>query len=304
MKSSAAAHAQTLSSPERAISFLLRMLPVRNGRHRLLDRIAPQPIGNSSRVVRTTFNGVELLVEIDDLVGWHFAMLRSFDPEVTDVLVAASARNQEVVWDIGANKGACSFALAAALPSAKIVVIEPQSRLAPTLVRNLEQICPGRYEFYRVGISVEEGAARLTVPEDNTGSATLHAGRLGVLGKTEDIDLRSASSVSATSSFGWPTLAKIDVEGHEAIVIESLLPALEMQICKAIVFENRANESVAFASIAEKVLALDYQVFGILKSPFSTRLSRAKSQLPGVTDYVIAHQTVVDGNPRFASLIK
>jgi FkbM family methyltransferase len=231
-------------------------------------------------------------------------MLHSFDPEVTTVLAAASTTNEEVVWDIGANKGACSYALAAALPHAKIVGIEPQSRLAPLLLHNLEQICPGRFEFYPVGISITEGAATLTIPGGNTGSGTLHGERLGVSGRTEEIQLTTATLLASMSSFGWPTLAKIDVEGHEATVIESLAPALRSHICKTIVFESHATEGAEFMSIPEAVTPLGYQLFGIRKTPFSTRLTPTESQLPGVTDYAIVHRSVVEQNRKLAALVR
>ena len=48
------------------------------------------------------------------------------------------------------------------------------------------------------------------------------------------------------SGYGWPTLIKIDVEGHEALVVDSCLSALRSQHCRVVVFENHVGEVDAF----------------------------------------------------------
>jgi FkbM family methyltransferase len=295
---------RSLTTAERLLSRGLRMLPIRHGKHRLLDRILPQPLGAPGCTVLTEYHGARLRIDIDDLVGWHFAMLRSFDPEVSEVIVSAAGSGEEVFWDVGANKGACSYAIAAALPRAKIVAIEPQARLAVNLVHNLQQVCPDRFEHYGVGISTTEETANLIIPGGNRGQATLHPGKVHADGASESVQLVTASTVAQRSKFGWPTLVKIDVEGHEPDVIESLTPALERKACKAIVFESHFGEREAFSAISARVTACGYDVFGILKTPFATRLVRATSQIPRVADYVIAERRLPEQSGRFASLIQ
>lgn len=294
---------RTLTPVERVVATALRLLPLKHGKHRLLDHILPKPLGMAESTVPTAYHGRSLLIDIDDLVGWHFAMLGSFDPEVTEVLVAASGAVNEVFWDVGANKGACSYAVAVALRKCRIVAIEPQGQLAANLVHNLGQVCPSRFEHHPVGLSTSERRMKLTIPDGNRGRATLHPDRMCASGTSEFIHLVTATSLQARSNFGWPTLVKIDVEGHEPEVIESLQPCIASHHCRAIVFENHAAERDAFASISKIARESGYRVFGIGKTPFATRLAPAETQLWGITDYVMASPSVVAHSARFRALM-
>lgn len=300
-----AATPESLSPTERAISLALRHLPVRHGKHRLLDKLLPKPMGNGKRTVLTSYHGRALYIDIDDLVGWHFAMLRSFDPEVVEVLISATAPDEEdVFWDIGANKGAHAYAVGAALPRAKIVAIEPQASLTTNLLRNLETVSAGRYEHYEVGIGEKNETMDLVIPEGNGGRATLHPDRMSAIGATTSIQLVTAQHLQTLSAYGWPTLVKIDVEGHEPSVIKSLAPALKTRACKAIVFENHATECVALATIAEVSAEHEYTLYGIRKTLFSTYLVPTSRQVAGVTDYVIVDPSIPKQYPAFGSMIR
>ena len=177
---------RSLSLSEQIVSTVLKMLPIKHGKHLLLDRVLPRPIGDSHSTVTTSFQEARLRIDIDDLVGWHFAMLGSFDPEVSEILINASSRD-DVFWDVGANKGAVAYALAAALPDSKIIAIEPQSAMIANLTYNLTQLCPDRFEMHAVELSTKEATATLTVPHDNLGRGTLHAEQMHVRGRTETI---------------------------------------------------------------------------------------------------------------------
>jgi len=279
------------------------LLPVKHGKHRLLDRLLPRPLGEPQRTVSTAYHGANLRIDINDLVGWHFAMVGSFDPEVAEILVAAAGEQEEVFWDVGANKGACSYAIAVALPRSKVVAIEPQLGLAKNLSHNLRLLCPDRFEHHCVGLSIQEATMELTIPEGNSGGATLHRERLGVSGRSESVRLITATTLVRVSRFGWPSLAKIDVEGHESEVIESLTPCLETKACRCIVFENHAADAAAFSSIYTRARGNGYEFFGISKTPFSTRLVQTATQLRGITDYMMVSAQALAESDKLRGLI-
>ena len=111
-----------LTSGEAALSWMLRHLPIKHGAHRILDRLCPKQWVNGDPVVNLGFSGKRLTLDISDLVGWHFAMLRNFDPEVAEIILKfADNSSEEIFWDIGANKGTLSYQIARKLPKAKIV---------------------------------------------------------------------------------------------------------------------------------------------------------------------------------------
>lgn len=296
---------RSLSVGEKLFSMALRSLPIKHGKHRILDRLSPKPWVHGVADVYLWYHGSELQIKIDDLVGWHFAMLRSFDPEVVELLCKTASRDTDhVFWDIGANKGACSYAISTGLPTAKIVAIEPQCGLKETNISNLEQICGGRYEYFQHGIGVREEELELVIPQDNAGKATLHAQGVHSGDRTEKIHIVTAQSIVELSDFGWPTLVKIDVEGHEAIVIESLYEALDRGICEAIVFENHFYEAENFQVIKKIADRAGYSIFGIMKSVFATKIVPANCVLDGVTDYVMVSENTSKHNAMFRKLKK
>ncbi len=289
---------------ESMLSLLFRAIPVKHGKHRLLDRITPKVWDKGGKPLAFSINGREVIVDPYDLVGWHFAMLRSFDPEVIEVLEKACNPDiKEVLWDIGANKGSCFCNLAAKLPLLHVVAIEPQVMLLANNIINLESICPGRYEYVQAGVGEEEAELTLVTPNSNLGRASLHIQQSSPNDDSEVIKIQTASQIEKNSKFGWPTVIKIDVEGHEPQVFRSLEPCFASKICKTIVFENHASEVKAFDTVKAVTEPHGYQTYGIKKSPWSTTLASTKKQLSGVTDYAVIRADLVIENKRLAKLI-
>ena len=279
---------RSLTLLEILLSNLLRNLPIKNGKHRLLDLWFPKTWNETETNVSLRFHGFKLRVNIDELVGWHFAMLRSFDPEVAEALYkSVDDDGEQVFWDVGANKCFCSFAISFLFPKAKIVAIEPQNSLRETNLFNLAQTSQNRFEYYQVGIGEKREQLELVIPENNKGRATLHASSFGENDQKEIIEIVTASDIANQSKFGWPTMVKIDVEGHELAVIESLSEALEKKICKAIVFENHFRETDNFEGIKEIADNFGYSIYAIKKSVFATKLMKTTILVEGVTDYVM-----------------
>ena len=286
---------RSMSSAETALSSLLRALPIKHGRHRLLDRIKPALWPHTTAQVKMPYQGRELLMDADDLVGWHFLILGSFDPEVSEVLCAVGADSaRQVIWDIGANKGACAYAMSTALPRCQVVLIEPQATLTEMLEHNMRVLAPGRFELHAVGVGVQEETLELAIPDDNKGRASL-VHDFGVdHGRRVMVQIRTAQQIAGASAFGWPTLVKIDVEGFEPQVFESLAPALAARACEAIVFENHPDQMEAFGRIHAAVQCHGYQVFAIRKTPFATKLRACDAIVAAATDYVVLRDDLIE----------
>lgn len=297
-------HSRQLSFFEELVSLFLRLIPIKYGKHRILDKILPKVWNNSGNNIIICYQNRKIVIEPHDLVGWHFAMLRSFDPEVTEILAkACNSDSKEVFWDIGANKGACFCSLASKLPYLKVVAIEPQSSLAKNNLFNLESICPGRYEYVQTGLGEKETELTLIIPDNNLGKASLHVNEVGPNDNSEVIKIQTAKQISDNSKFGWPTIAKIDVEGHEPQVFQSLKPCLAAKLCKVIVFENHIHETKAFDFIESLVRSYGYNIYGIKKTPWSTRLIATRKQLLNVTDYAVINNDLIKENKKLAKLI-
>jgi FkbM family methyltransferase len=288
----ASAAARQLTVLESCFSHALRMLPLKHGAHRILDRMKPAPWVRGSPLVDVPYRGHRIQMDVSDLVGWHFLMLRNFDPEVTEVLKRfSSEEGDDVFWDVGANKGACSYEIATALPNAKIVAIEPQQGLQALLSKNLAVVAPGRHVVCPVGIGESPGTFEMFIPHGNAGAATMVPTRRGVRGRVEVVRVSTAEVVRQLSEYGWPTLVKIDVEGFEPSVVRSMVPAFAVRRVRCCVFECHPSEAVAFATIRACTERHGYRVHAIRKTAFATALVPAPQLLPGSTDYAIVRDS-------------
>ncbi|GAB3775673.1 hypothetical protein GCM10028796_51910 [Ramlibacter monticola] len=273
---------------EACLSNALRMLPIKHGAHRILDRLKPSAWTGGSPVVDIPYRGHVVRMDVSDLVGWHFLMLRNFDPEVTEVLERFSAGDEgDVFWDIGANKGACSYEIATALPRARIVAIEPQQEMQALLRKNLAAIAPGRHELWRFGIGESPGFGEIFIPQGNSGAASMLAAHRTAASRTELVPVTTAAAVRELSAFGWPTIVKIDVEGSEPSVVRSLEPAFADARVRCCVFECHPPEAAGYAAIRACTEKHGYSLHAIRKTAFSTTLVPAPFLAPGSTDYAI-----------------
>jgi FkbM family methyltransferase len=283
---------------ESSLSLMFRMLPVKHGAHRLLDRVTPRAWAKGLSVVDVPYHGRTVQIDVSDLVGWHFLVMRNFDPEISEVLQSfASPRGDDVFWDIGANKGTLSYAMAAALPRARIVAIEPQSAMSRPLRQNLQILARARHEVFTVAIGERPGRLELVIPLHNRGHAALAVEREpGCL--FEQVEVVTADSVRRLSRYGWPNIVKIDVEGFEAEVIRSLHPAFSSRHIRACVFECLSDQAGGFGQIRCATEPWGYQLYAIRKTPFSTRLVPTVQLARPATDYVLVREDLGGGGAR------
>jgi FkbM family methyltransferase len=272
---------------ESSLSLAFRLLPLKHGAHRLLDRLQPATWVKGPSVVDVPYRGRIVQIDVSDLVGWHFLVMRNFDPEITEVLQRFACRNgADVFWDIGANKGALSYEMAARLPRCKIVAIEPQRCMTGLLADNLETLARGRYEVFTVAIGATSGSCDLVIQPGNRGCASL-TGVRGAGCLVEQVEVVTADAVRRQSRYGWPTVVKIDVEGFEPEVIRSLKPAFASRRVRCCVFECYGSQACSFQQIRAATQKLGYGVYSITKTPFSTRLTPVTHLVRGATDYAL-----------------
>jgi FkbM family methyltransferase len=273
---------------EDSVSLFFRSLPLKHGPHRLLDWLRPRAWLTDPPLVDMPYRGGVLRIDVSDLVGWHFFVLRNFDPEVTEIIKRfCDPTGTDVFWDVGANKGALSYEIASALPTCRIVAIEPQQALIGLLQRNLGSLASGRYEVFPVGIGETAAALELVIPAGNRGRASLAAKAHEDGSLVELVQVLTAESLCERSRFGWPTLAKIDVEGFEPSVIRSMRPAFESRRMRCCVFECHASESAGFQQILAATEKFEYTAHAIRKTPFSTYLVAAPELTREATDYAL-----------------
>ncbi|MCE8513586.1 FkbM family methyltransferase [Ruegeria pomeroyi] len=132
-----------------------------------------------------------------------------------------------VFLDIGANQGL--YAVIAALnPNCrKVHAFEPVADTAVFLKRNLRLNRCRSVRVHRAAVSDHVGTAQITLRQDHSGAASLE----GMNGRKLDepgrvIEIKTLSAAELQRKIGTPrarVIVKIDVEGHEEVVLAQLM---------------------------------------------------------------------------------
>jgi FkbM family methyltransferase len=143
--------------------------------------------------------------------GWEGAELR---------LWRALVRSAEFIADVGANTGVYSLAAAALNPRARIVAIEPVSRIYEKLAAN---IALNHFDIYALQMATSDADGEAILFDTGGPSASLEASMVEGY-EIIRVPIRAACLDSVFTELGWPRvdLLKIDVEKHEPAVLAGM----------------------------------------------------------------------------------
>jgi len=214
--------------------------------------------------------GVPITIEPRSHIGTDILNHGVYDCVVPEVLLRLTEPG-ELAIDVGANIGQNTSILAfAAGRHGRVIAFEPGPRAGQILARNVLRWLP--YELAPItvesrGLSREEGTADLH-PSTDLGAYSLDAsstvfqlnrGNGATLEPPFEIEVvRLDSVVGAREKVG---VLKIDVEGHEAAVLEGAGRLLSEGRVRDIVFEDYEPQPSAAVRILE---AAGFTVFGII----------------------------------------
>lgn len=182
-------------------------------------------------------------VDVDAMVSSAGEYARIISTQNDNHLIAAleryAAREKAVFWDIGANIGLYSIAMAKLLKDGggKVIAFEPEPRSALRLKQNLALNQIDNVFLEPVALGAEGGIATLSVSEAaHAGSHSLMA-QADVSNQTIAITVTTGNAMVKEHSIPQPTFAKIDVEGFEAEVIKGLIDEIKSPHFEAILCE-------------------------------------------------------------------
>lgn len=215
--------------PERmARDFLLwrhlRVIRARIMRHiyqssgKLLRSLLP---GKPPRPARSVY-GVEMWPNWDDRT-FAYCQYGTYGPYLADVLAAIDQPFCFV--DVGANQGLFSMIAARNPHCERIIALEPVPDTHRLLAANLALAgLAERALALNVGLSDIAGSHAITINPVHSGQATLedHLQGRGSC-RQITIELVTLAELERHLPPGLPLFVKIDVEGHEPIIIEHLL---------------------------------------------------------------------------------
>lgn len=154
---------------------------------------------------------------------FEYCVLAEYGNVLSD-LITAKAESFAFV-DIGANQGLYSLVAAKNPRCVRALAYEPVARTFALLVQNIRlngsdaTVLP-----FNFGISTNEAEIAIFQNRQHSGKASLHR-RDDNDQVEETISIKTARSIDQDLPAGLPLFIKIDVEGHEEAVLQSLAAA-------------------------------------------------------------------------------
>jgi FkbM family methyltransferase len=203
---------------------------------------------------------------------------RSGEPELKILKSLVDPTKNSV--DIGANKGVYTYFLSRL--SAHVYAYEPN----PELVKFLDRSVRSNVTVREIALSNTDGQATLSIPVvnnflfDQLGSLEHNADPVN--GKTYHVPLKRLDDLGHTN-VGF---MKIDVEGHEAAVIDGALNLLkEQRPILLIEVEQKHHPDRDINEIFTKVLTLGYDGFFLLNGELQSLSNFSKDNYQDIKNY-------------------
>jgi FkbM family methyltransferase len=223
-------------------------------------------------------------VKVDDYVGRALYFAGEYDPKITWVLQRVLFPG-DCVLDVGANMGV--YALAAARivgPDGSVHAFEPQPDLAELLRESARLNNYTQLTVHACALSDRDGESRLFLHTHNTGAATLeqsHSAGHGV-----SVPIRHSGNYLDSLRLQRPRLIKIDVEGHEPVIVAAALDFLRRQPPQIVVFESRNSGSVPFPErpLVQLLASLGYEFGQIPKAMLRMHICRLQPRGPALRE--------------------
>lgn len=164
------------------------------------------------------------------------ATFRSYEPLLRhgdDVLLRrlrSAVASDDVVYDVGANTGVYSLAVAATHPHARVVTFEPDPSVASHLAANVRANGFENVTVREAGVGAETGTRRFyrsTYDELGSFRADRAAAWEADVRDTAEVPVVALDDVVADGSHPPPDHLKIDVEGGAAAVVDGARDVLE-----------------------------------------------------------------------------
>lgn len=193
------------------------------------------------------------------------AQVRSaFGEETIIEILLSDIREDDIVYDIGANVGLYSTFVAGQLSAGTVVAFEPHLANFRLLRQNTERY-GDRIQLHQVGLSNENRKIEF---DDKCAVNETFSVADGVAGGEYEAEFYYAADFLERNSIPSPNVVKIDVEGEEIAVIDSLGEVLSEETCRIVYCEVHDPEAVG--SVSERLSSFGFSV---------TKLAERKNEI-------------------------
>jgi FkbM family methyltransferase len=254
----------------------IRWLPV--GRYRLshwLGRCPPQAF--LTRLPQR-LGGASFRCNLRDAIAREVCFTGIYEPQET-ALVQALLRPGMTFLDVGANWGYFTL-LAAHLVgiSGRVVSLEPDPRLFPTLQENVARNCLTQVTALPVAAADKAGILSLAGYEEdgeNWGLSRVVCARQAGGGPSFAVTATALDDVLDECHVGTVDLLKIDIEGAEGFALTGLARSLAQQRIKRLLLELHPAQLAEHGQSPDEVLgklrAAGYRAWAVDHSPRANR---------------------------------
>jgi FkbM family methyltransferase len=239
----------------------LRSWPFPRGAGRIIDTCFSNLKFEENVVVVQTTDDFEMKILPNDLIGRHIYLTGEFDRSIVEVL-CNFASIDDTLLDIGANVGYVSACFLKNVPGSKVIAVEPQPQILDLLHHNLQLFGPDRQRVIPVALSDRDGEGWLNVCDWNRGAGSIAADKNQ---RTTRVDVWSVDRFFSYLNISKLDLVKLDVEGHEEIILRHCTTAFERLHPRAILFEEHGRKSAPDGPIGNLLQRIGYRVLGIRK---------------------------------------
>ncbi len=187
-----------------------------------------------------------------------------------------------VVVDVGGNCGAASVHFARHYPDAEIHTVEPGSHQRTFLERNTAAW--PQVTIHPIALKDEDGELPLFQGDDDSGMSSLVASEYATT-STETVPVRAAGPWATALGLDRIDVLKLDVEGCEVEVLQSLQPLLPTVRVLYVEYDSRAARRAIDAILADTHELYAGKVF--LDQGEVVYLGKADADDPAATEHLL-----------------
>jgi len=274
-----------------ALATVVRKLRTIKVGHRITDSgIAAWVCGDGAAVAELRY-GARAVVFINDYVGRAMYLWGEHDPRITSVLDAV-LRPGDTVLDIGANFGVVGlFACKKVGEQGKVHLFEPQPAVAQFLRTSMLINGYRQAVIHECALSRRSGSAEMAIIDaGNLGMATLVSEDKRLAAEKIRVRVENAGEFVRALECQQVSLIKIDVEGHEGVVLESMRDWMQVVKPGVVLFECHVGKDGFWSENAVTLLSgMGYEFLAYdLRKYWSTQLYRVTKEMnkPAGHDFV------------------
>ena len=181
-------------------------------------------LSKTKKIKHAHINGHEMLVPVDEGIGWLIYYLKRFDKKETDFISRTAGKNW-VCFDIGANIGYYSLLFASLSREIQVHSFEPQPLCYHLLSSSILLNDFSNIRLNNCALGNHKGVSEFSISERCESSSFVHT-EMSPLKEKIQVEVRRLDDYVEENGIEKIDLMKIDVEGSEKLVLEASVNTL------------------------------------------------------------------------------